>query len=243
MRSEDWVFYISVYHSPSKDEGTTPPNPDPELIAQQLRKPSGEFADVVADKMDKVNAPLLQLTLESLQLKDQESILEIGFGSGSHFEEVLNQAEGIQLTGLDHSQEMVKKAQAAYQYAIEAGKLDLHHCSSDQMPFPDATFDKIYCNMVIFFWDEPEQHLQEVRRVLKSGGLFFSGLRSKESMQKLPFTQHGFVIYEQEEWEDILRENGFRVLDSVRQLDPQMDVENQEMRMDSICVVAKKPVD
>jgi ubiquinone/menaquinone biosynthesis C-methylase UbiE len=242
MRWIDCLFRISHYQSPAKDQGSSPPDPDPEFVARQLRKPWGEFADTIAEKMDQINAPLLQMTLDMLHLEEGASLLEIGFGSGAHFGEVLNLAEGIELVGLDHSPEMVDKAKTNHQAAIEAGQLSLYQGSSDQMPFPNASFDTIYCNMVIFFWDEPERHLQEVQRVLKPGGLFYSGLRSKESMQQLPFTEYGFSIYTQEEWEEILRNNGFRVLDCRRQLDPKMNVEDQEMRMDSICVVAEKPM-
>ncbi len=55
--------------------------PDPAQIAQQLRKPAGASAKNIADKMDQVNEPLFDLTLETMQLIDGESILEIGFGS------------------------------------------------------------------------------------------------------------------------------------------------------------------
>jgi hypothetical protein len=70
----------------------TQSRPDPAFIAEQLRKPSGSFAPNIARKMDHVNEPLFDLTLEPMWLTDNESILEIGFGSGSFFPKIFSGA-------------------------------------------------------------------------------------------------------------------------------------------------------
>lgn len=214
--------------------------PDPQFVARQLRKPSGKFADTIAAKMDEVNAPLFNLTLESMQLSEEESVLEIGFGSGTFFPKVFDKAPLLKVSGIDYSAEMVNKAKQNNRSAVEANTLTLKIGNSDDMPFPSNTFDKVFCNMVVYFWAQPEVHLSEVHRVLKPNGRFYTGIRTKESMLTLPFVEHGFNLYEKEQWSNLLRENGFRVVRITHQLDPEMQIDNRKMQMNSICIIAEK---
>lgn len=62
---------------------------------------------------------------------------------------------------------------------------------------------------MVYFWEDPATHLGEVRRVLKPGGTFITVLRTRSSMEKLPFADHGFTKYEKVDWEQVLRANGF----------------------------------
>lgn len=214
--------------------------PDPQFVARQLRKPSGKFADTIAAKMDEVNAPLFNLTLETMQLSEEESVLEIGFGSGTFFPKIFDKAPLLNVSGIDYSSEMVNKAKQNNQSAVETNTLTLKMGNSDDMPFPSKTFDKVFCNMVVYFWDQPENHLSEVHRVLKTNGKFYTGLRTRESMLQLPFVEHGFNLYEKEQWSNLLRENGFRVMRIAHQLDPEMEIDDQKMQLKSVCIIAEK---
>lgn len=46
-----------------QNKNNNKPEPDPEFIAQQLRKPSGDFAGKISKTMDMVNRPLYDLFL------------------------------------------------------------------------------------------------------------------------------------------------------------------------------------
>ncbi len=212
--------------------------PDPEFVASQLRKPEGDFAPKISAKMDEVNAPLFDLTLEVMEPSDGESILEIGFGSGTFFEKLFGAAEELKVSGVDYSREMVTQASDQNRYHVNSGRLSLVQGNSNDLPFPDNFFDKVYCNMVIYFWDEPSTHLKEVRRVLKKGGKFYTGIRSVESMKKLPFVEHGFNLYSPERWSEMLTENSFSVSRTVSKKDPPLEIEGREMQMHSVCIEA-----
>jgi ubiquinone/menaquinone biosynthesis C-methylase UbiE len=218
----------------------TKSKPDPAFIAQQLRKPSGSFAPNIARKMDQVNEPLFDLTLETMQLTDHESLLEIGFGSGKFFPKIFSKANQLQVTGIDHSQEMVEMAKRDNQSLIDSGQLILDRGSSDHLPFPDHIFDKVFCNMVVYFWDQSGGHLNEIRRVLNQGGRFYTGIRAKESMLRFPFTQFGFVLYEEDEWKSILEQNGFQWIGTKKKTDPAMEEEGNSFCLESICLIAEK---
>ncbi|MBP6391858.1 MAG: class I SAM-dependent methyltransferase [Flavobacteriales bacterium] len=183
--------------------------PSPQQMAAQLRKPSGFMARKVGERMNAANRSLYEGAWKALDLRDGMSVLEIGFGNGLFFGELARRAKNLKLHGLDFSQEMVEQASARNADLIASGTLSLVHGPSDHMPFADASFDRIFCINVVYFWDDPAAHLRELRRVLKPGGTFTAVLRTRSSMEKLPFTPFGFTMYEQADWERVLRANGF----------------------------------
>ncbi|MBK9289264.1 MAG: methyltransferase domain-containing protein [Flavobacteriales bacterium] len=183
--------------------------PTPQQMAAQLRKPHGFMARKVGERMNAVNRSLYQGAWEALDLRDGMRVLEIGFGNGRFFGELIGQAKDLKLHGLDFSKEMVEQASAQNAALIANGTLSLSLGPSDRMPYPDALFDRIFCINVVYFWEDPATHLGEVRRVLKPGGTFITVLRTRSSMEKLPFADHGFTKYEKVDWEQVLRANGF----------------------------------
>lgn len=213
--------------------------PSPELIAQQLRRPSGEMATAVGNSMNKSNESLYDLILETMHLQDGESVLEIGFGNGKFFDKLFSIALDLKVTGLDYSGEMVNEAEINNSHHVEAGRLQLHQGNSDKMPFADNSFDKIFCCNVIYFWDEPSLHLKEMHRLLKPGGRFYAGFRSKESMSAFPFTQFGFTLYEEPEWKQVIIANDFLHAETTER-NELMKIEDRQIELKAYCVVARK---
>lgn len=214
--------------------------PEPEFIAAQLRKPSGDFAANVGEKMNLVNEALYDLTAETMQLQNNERLLEIGFGTGAFFKKLYGHADNLKVSGIDFSEEMVGMAEANNGKAIDTGTLNIKWGKSEDIPFPNSTFDKVFCNMVIYFWDQPDKHLREVHRVLKPEGMFYTGIRSRESMLVFPFVEHGFNLYEAEQWKGMLAENGFSVTNEKIAKDPKLDFEGDTLRLESRCIAASK---
>lgn len=213
---------------------------DMEFIARQLRKPSGDFAETIAEKMNQGNKPLFDLTLETMIPSDGERILEIGFANGKFFKELHNCASQLKIYGIDLSEEMVKSAARENKELIRDRKLKLIQGSSDALPFEDQFFDKVFCNMVIYFWEYPAAHLSEIERILKPGGSFYTGFRPKESMLQFPFVRFGFTLYEIDEWSDILRGSGFDVTDVAKRSDPVFKDGEERVRLQSVCIKAMK---
>jgi ubiquinone/menaquinone biosynthesis C-methylase UbiE len=167
------------------------PRPNPAFIAQQLRRPNGAFAQNIAEKMDQVNEPLFDLTLETMQLADNESILEIGFGSGKFFPKIFSRTNQLQVSGIDYSQEIVDMAVTNNRSLVDTVGLILEYGSSAHLPFPNHAFDKVFCNMVVYFWEQPAIHLKEIRRVLKPSGQFYTGMRTKDGKTYQPVSHEG----------------------------------------------------
>lgn len=216
------------------------PKPSPEFVAQQLRKPSGKFALKVAEKMNQSNEFLYDLTLETMELKEKESILEIGFGNGKFFNKIFSQAKGLNISGIDYSEEMVKAAKANNKEKFVLGKIHLVLGNSNNLPFAHHCFNKVFGINVIYFWDKPEDHLKEIHRVLKPKGKFYTSIRTKETMQNLPFTPFGFKLYEVEEWVTVLEDNGFEVIQTNIKEDPVKINGGNTVSFESACIVAEK---
>lgn len=190
--------------------------------------------------MNKANAFLYDFTLETMDLRDNENVLEIGFGNGMFFEKVFSKAANLRIHGVDFSETMLHAARENNQAAVTAGRLSLQFGNSDNLLFEDNSFDKVFCINVAYFWDEPTKDLQEVYRVLKPGGRFYTTVRTKESMQHMPFTRYGFRSYSEEEWKELLVNNKFSYIGSVLKDEPSYEMVESDFTFQSVCFIAEK---
>lgn len=210
-------------------------------IAKQLRRPSGILANAVGNQMNETNRFLYDFTIKEMRLTDNESILEIGFGNGKFFDKIFSSANNLKISGLDFSPEMVKVAASSNPSTLKSGKLTLCLGSSDKIPFPDNSFDKVFCINVIYFWEDPAGHLKEIYRVLKHGGTFYTSIRTKESMVQMPFSKHGFNLCTLDEWIGVLETNLLHFVHSKKtQNEPDAEFTGQLHKVESLCIVAEK---
>ena len=210
------------------------------LLSKQARKPTRFLGKRIARAMNKGNTPLYRFVIPLLDLQPGCRILEIGFGNGKMFSEVFSACKNIHITGLDFSPTMVDEARLYNVDALQSGILDLHHGSSDQMPFEDNTFDRVFCINVAYFWNPPQDHLKEVRRVLKPGGIFCPVLRDRKSLEGVPFTKHGFLIRSENEWLDDFRAGNFYPQSIGYLNEPARQLGRKTIEMKSFCPVLEK---
>ena len=218
--------------------GITPTAKD---IAKQLRHPKGKLGDAVAKKMNEGNEFLYDFTLETMNLQDRDRLMEIGFGNGKFFDKIFSKANNLKICGIDYSELMVRSARLNNSLAIEAGNLEICYSNSEALPFDSNTFDKIFSINVIYFWEKPNEILEEIYRVLKPGGLLFTSIRLKDSMINLPFTQFGFKLYNEAEWKDQLIRSHFIYNEGFSILEPEFELNETKLQLESICMVARKP--
>lgn len=101
-------------------------------------------------------------------LPDGASVLEVAPGPGYLAVEVARRG-GVQVTGLDISRTMV---QIAGETARKAGvNVDFREGDVAAMPFPDWSFDLIICQAAFKNFRRPVNALNEMHRVLRSGGV------------------------------------------------------------------------
>lgn len=216
------------------------PSPTPEFIAQQLRKPHGAFAKTIGERMNESNRSLYKLVLQHLELQSGDQVLEIGFGNGHFFKEVLQKVEGLKLYGIDYSAAMVKTARKNNADLIRQGVLEVQMGNSDQLPYAPGLFDAVFCINVIYFWDKPFTHLQEIGRVMKRGAKFYVGIRTKETMEKLPFVTPLFKLRDTAEIQRIFAECGFELIQTQEETEPPVIIYGTTYAMAGMCMVFEK---
>lgn len=207
-------------------------------VAGQLRKPNGEFAVKISGKMNQSNALMNLSAIEFLSVKPGEHILEIGMANGFFVKDILSSDHTVKYTGCDFSEEMIKEAitlNAAY-IASEQAQFICNAVNS--LPFSENSFDKIFTVNTLYFWEEPNVSLQEIRRVLKPGGKFTVSIRPDSVMQVLPFTAYGFRLFSKEELLLLLSKNGFTTDNILEQAEPDQEINGRKYKMSYLHVTA-----
>ncbi len=192
-------------------------------IAAQLARPHGEKAAEIGEKLAVSNQTIIHRAMSALALAPNDRMLEIGMAAGRHVDELLRSAGRIHAgrihagrihyTGLDISEEMVQEAQRVNASWVTSGQAEFIVGSSEHFPFADQQFTKVVSVNTLYFWDPLTVHLQEIVRVLQPGGRLVLGFSSRDFMQHLPFTQHGFSLYQPEEVAAQLQHHGLEVVD------------------------------
>ena len=102
--------------------------------------------------------------------------LEVGVGSGRFAAPF-----GIKV-GVEPSAVMRRLA--------ESRGIEVHDGSGENLPFADARFDFVLMVTTICFLDDATRSFQEVRRVLKSGGVFVVGFVDRDSPLGRRYLKH-----------------------------------------------------
>ena len=97
-------------------------------------------------------------------------VLDLGCGTGALTAQVLEQDPRRQVTGLDLSEQMLAQARARL-----GDRVNLVQGDSEHLPFPDQSFDVVYCCDSFHHYPDPAAVLAEVGRVLVPGGVFLLG--------------------------------------------------------------------
>jgi ubiquinone/menaquinone biosynthesis C-methylase UbiE len=180
-------------------------------IAKQLSCPEGEHGVKTGEMMHASNIGMTSSAIDALDLKNNESVLEIGHGNGGHIAQLLSRAENLNYFGADISATIIVEAEKVNQDLIPGGKVHFKLTDGIILPFKNNQFDKIFTVNTIYFWSNPREYLNEIKRTLKPNGILALCFADKTFMQNLPFTSYGFTLYEVEEVKFLLKNGGFTI--------------------------------
>jgi SAM-dependent methyltransferase len=126
--------------------------------------------------------------LSTLHAGQPVRVLEIGCGDGYFSEQLAKR--GCQVTGIDLSPVGVAKAQSR----VPNGKF-LVHDLTEPLPFEDGSVDAVWCSEVLEHLFAPLFVLEQVRRVLRPGGVLmatvpYHGLIKNLGIALLAFERH-----------------------------------------------------
>lgn len=140
------------------------------MLKEQLRRPSGLIGRLVGLFLAHENDERIEWAIQQLRIRPEDRVLEIGFGPGDCIEEVAALASCGYVAGVEVSDVMIEQAHSRNATAIEAGRVDLRKGDVCDLPFEAAQFDKVFTINSINIWDDEQQGLQEIRRVLCEHG-------------------------------------------------------------------------
>jgi ubiquinone/menaquinone biosynthesis C-methylase UbiE len=213
---------------------------DLQQLAAQLRKPEGDKGLQVALMMNKGNKLLNQWVIEAMQLKKSESVLEIGMGNGFFVKDILGVDNSITYSGLDYSSLMTEQAITLNREFVNTNRAVFVTGDSASLPFPDNSFSDIMAVNTIYFWENEEKELSEMKRVLIPGGKIVMGMRSKKAMEHMPFTEFGFRKFDTVEIIRLLESNNFKILDIAEKKEPAYEFNGVAIQMENIIVSCTK---
>lgn len=184
------------------------------VIGAQARKPSGWFGKITGHSMAWEHKPLIKWAITLMDIQPTDYVLDVGCGSGVAIKLVAQIAVEGFVAGVDYSEEMVRQARKRNAAAVRAGRVEIKHGDVAALPYDDESFDKVIATETFNFWPDPVANLQEVRRVLRPGGLValaMEGSKEAPNWQKLvaQADRMGLSIYSGVEMEEMLTAAGF----------------------------------
>jgi SAM-dependent methyltransferase len=187
-----------------------------QLIARQLRKPSGFVGKFVFSRLlNRGNAGMNRGALAQLRLAPDDRVIEVGFGGGDLIARMEPKVPQGRIAGVDFSQDMVDVCSRRFADLLRAGRLELRCASVERLPYDAESFTKACTVNTIYFWPEPLAALVELRRVLRPGGRLVVCFNPPETLRKVPYTKHGFSFYEPDRVRSLMEEAGFRSVEMV----------------------------
>jgi SAM-dependent methyltransferase len=96
-----------------------------------------------------------------------EEILDVGCGTGALTFALAGRGDNKRIVGVDVAEPYLRYARAHNgdpRVSFEKG-------DAETLPFPDASFDRAFCQHVLQFLDDPFPAVCEMRRVVRPGGM------------------------------------------------------------------------
>lgn len=124
----------------------------------------------IHDKYSTNKQPFGNWIVSHYEIAPGSKILELGCGTGSMWKDNLHLLSGgAELTMTDFSEGMLETAKQN----VRAENVAFQQVDIQNIPYPDATFDVVIANMMLYHVPNLHKGLSEVRRVLKPGGIFY----------------------------------------------------------------------
>lgn len=202
------------------------------ILAEQLRNPAGQEGIDVALNMNINNGKMIERTIGLLDIPDGAHILEAGPGNGNHLEYLYSHFPSAKYTGIDYSPTMINEAHSINQDLIQKGETDFIVGNIHKTPFRNESFDAIFTVNTLYFWDNAESVIGELKRIIKPEGRIYISFRSRIFMEQLPFTFHGFTMYNFDDAVSLFESNGWKLEHYVYEADGTMSVHGDTLHKD-----------
>jgi ubiquinone/menaquinone biosynthesis C-methylase UbiE len=180
------------------------------FFSEQARKPSGLFGRWVMCKIfDYGNAALNDFMKELLSLKENDHVLEIGFGTGKLISEMAKRVNTGLIEGIDFSDVMVAIAEKKNKKHIAEGRVIIRQGDFRKIVYNENCFDKICSANTVYFWPHFDNCIKKSFRILKPGGMLILAFEDIKQLKDRALNTDVFHFYHKHEIIELLSRNGF----------------------------------
>jgi ubiquinone/menaquinone biosynthesis C-methylase UbiE len=122
-------------------------------------------------------AGLQHEALETLDLKPEDRLLDVGCGTGAAVRSAAPLVE--RAAGVDLSPAMIERAR---ELAADLPNAEFEEADSEHLPFSDEEFTAVLCTTSFHHYPNPGQAVREMARVLEPGGRVVIGDGSSDGL-------------------------------------------------------------
>ena len=139
-------------------------NPKAELLREEFNR----WAEAGrGEEMEEHHLPIVEPTLALMNLQPQDQVLDLGCGSGWLVRRLAALVPKGGVTGIDVSDEMIRRARAASAAVLNVRFLP---GTAEEIPTPADSFTQVLSVESAYYWHDPARGLREIFRVLAPGG-------------------------------------------------------------------------
>lgn len=164
----------------------------PEAVAAQYSTSANLDARIqLHERFGLEPQPWSQWLLAQFDLPAQAQILEVGCGTGKLWQATLDRLpSGWSITLTDQSAGML--AQTRANLGDKDKRFAFEQMDVQTLTFPDATFDAVVANHMLYHVPDLAKGLMEIERVLKPGGKLFAATNGAEHLIEMHELVHQF---------------------------------------------------
>lgn len=152
---------------------------DPAQVRRSFDKAARSYDDAAAVATEIRNRLLERLDIVKLQ---PQAILDLGAGTGHASKALRHRYRSAEVIALDLSAGMLAQAERkqAWLRRFDPVRADAH-----RLPLKDASVELVFSNLMLEWCHDPDAVFQEIRRVLKPGGLLTFTTLGPDTLREL----------------------------------------------------------
>ena len=158
---------------------------------------------------DRGNAFLNDYVNELMAVKNDDRIIEIGFGTGKLIYKMAQQIDKGLVEGIDFSKVMVSIARKRNKKNITNGKVKILEGNFDEVSYEEEIFTKACSINTLYFWPEPVHTAKKIAKILKPDGKLILAFEDIEQLKQRNLNQEVFHFYSKGEVQDLFINAGF----------------------------------
>jgi ubiquinone/menaquinone biosynthesis C-methylase UbiE len=139
---------------------------------KQCQKPHGDDGLEIINDMNEHHEIISNYAMESIELKEDSKVIDIGCGGGVNIEKFLKRCPCGVVDGLDYSALSVEQSTKRNRQAVDMDRCHVYEANVLDIPLDDGIYDLASAFETIYFWKDLNKAFGEVYRILNDEGRF-----------------------------------------------------------------------